>query len=55
MADLDNALELIKERGKVAENAYTQRGIIRKVWREEEETREDFKKVVYFRSSFAHG
>ena len=54
MADLDKAIELSRGRGKVAENAYTQRGIIRKVRGEEEEALEDFKKAAYLGSSFAH-
>ncbi len=54
LADLDKAVELSGGHGKVAEKAYTQRGIIRKVRGDDSGALEDFKKAAHLGSGFAH-
>ena len=53
LADLDTAIQLSGGRGKVAEQAYTQRGLIRRFHRENEAALEDFKAAAKLGSRFA--
>ena len=53
MADLDRAIELSGGRGRVAEMAYTQRGIIWRGKENDEKALEDFRKAAKLGSSFA--
>ncbi len=43
LADLERAIELCEGRGKVAEQAYTQRGLILMLQENEDKALEDFK------------
>ena len=53
MADLDIAIELSGGRGKAAEQALTQRGIIWRVKGDDERALEDFKRAGKLGSRFA--
>ena len=53
MADLDRAVELSRGRGRAAEQALAQRGIIWRVKGDEEKALEDFKRAAKLGSRFA--
>ncbi len=53
LADLDEAIRLSNDRGKVAEQAFTQRGLIRRLRGEDEGALADFKSAAHLGSRFA--
>ena len=53
LSDLDTAVSLSSGRGKVAEQAHTQRGLIRRLQGENEGALEDFKTAAKLGSRFA--
>ena len=53
LSDLDSAITLSGGRGQVAEQALTQRGLVRSLQEDEEGALEDFKAAARLGSSFA--
>ena len=53
LADLDTAIQLSGGRGRVAEQAYTQRGLVRRLRGEDERALEDFKRAARLGGTFA--
>ena len=53
IADLDTAIQLSQGHGKVAEQAHTQRGLIRRLRGQDEGALEDFKAAAKLGSRFA--
>ena len=53
LADLDRAIQLSGGRGRAAEQAYTQRGLVWRLRGEDERALEDFKSAARLGSHFA--
>ena len=53
LTDLDTAIQLSGGRGRAAEQAYTQRGLLWRLRGEDERALEDFKKATRLGSHFA--
>ena len=53
LEDLNKAIDLSKDHGAAAAQAYTQRGLIHRLNREEKQSYEDFSKAAALGSTFA--